>query len=142
MNVIRSAASIALVSVLCLAGPASANTRPAPVRALQAVEPGEWLLRERSSHAGGERLCVGDLAALLQPRHPSELCERFIVDNQSDRATVTYQCRRSGHGRTDIRVETPRLVQIRSQGVAAGEPFELDIEARRVGTCNALAARK
>lgn len=139
---IRAAAGIVLASILWTGAPAAANTRPAPVRALQTVEPGEWLLRERGSQSGGDRLCVSDLSSLLQPRHPAEACERFVVDNQADRATVTYQCRRSGHGRTDIRVETPRLVQIRSQGVAAGEPFELDLEARRIGACNALASRK
>lgn len=136
------AAGLVLASILWTGAPVAANTRPAPVRALQTVEPGEWLLHERGLPAVGDRICVSDLAALLQPRHPGEACERFIVDNQADRATVTYQCRRSGHGRTDIRVETPRLVQIRSQGVAGGEPFELDIEARRIGACSSLAARK
>lgn len=139
---IRAIAGIGLASILWMGAPAAADVRAAPVRALQTVEPGEWMLRERASAGAGEKLCVSDLSALLQLRHPAEACERFVVDNQADRASVTYQCRRSGHGRTDIRVETPRLVQIRSQGVARGEPFELDIEARRIGACNALAARK
>lgn len=139
---IRAAAGLVLASILWAGVPVAAHSRPAPVRALQSVEPGEWLLRDRSLTAAGERLCVSDLSALLQPRHSAETCERFVVDNQADRATVTYQCRGAGHGRTDIRVETPRLIQIRSQGIARGQPFEVDIEARRIGACNALASRK
>lgn len=138
---IRVAAGFLLASMLWVGLPGDADARPAPVRALQTVEPGEWMLRYRGVQSAGERLCVSDLGMLLQPRHSKEACDRFIVDNAADRATVTYQCR-SGHGRTDIRVETSRLIQIRSQGVAAGEPFEVDMEARRIGDCGALASRR
>jgi hypothetical protein len=33
-------------------------------------------------------------------------------------------------------VETPRLVQIQSQGVADSAPFSFTIEARRTGDCH------
>ena len=42
-----------------------------------------------------------------------------------------------GYGRTSIRLETDRLVQIRTQGIADGLPFEYSAEARRVGDCGA-----
>ncbi len=51
-----------------------------------------------------------------------------------------------GSGRTTIRVETPRLVQIETQGIADQSPFAFSAEARRIGTCTApspgLAARE
>jgi hypothetical protein len=48
---------------------------------------------------------------------------------------VSYQCIGAGKGRTDIRVETPRLVQIDAQGIADGAPFALSLEGRRTGDC-------
>jgi hypothetical protein len=38
-------------------------------------------------------------------------------------------------GHSTIRVETPRLVRIESQGVDGGMPFEFRAEARRIGPC-------
>ena len=49
--------------------------------------------------------------------------------------TVQYTCPGRGFGRTHIRRETRRLVQIDTQGVAEGLPFSASIEGRRVGDC-------
>jgi hypothetical protein len=49
--------------------------------------------------------------------------------------TVSYVCPGMGRGRTLLRVETPRLVQIDSQGLANGAPFALRAVARKVGPC-------
>jgi hypothetical protein len=48
---------------------------------------------------------------------------------------VQYTCRGRGYGRTHIRRETSRLVQIDTQGIADGRPFAFAAEARRVGDC-------
>jgi len=40
-----------------------------------------------------------------------------------------------GRGRTILRVETPRLVQIDSQGLHYGAPFALRAQARKTGPC-------
>jgi hypothetical protein len=48
---------------------------------------------------------------------------------------VHYTCPGAGHGRTTVRVETPRLVQIESQGMARNEPFAIRLEGRRTGNC-------
>ena len=40
-----------------------------------------------------------------------------------------YTCPGAGHGRTSIRSETNRLVQIDTQGIADGKPFSQAIEA-------------
>ena len=50
---------------------------------------------------------------------------------------VQYTCRGKGYGRTQIRRESNRLVQIDSQGIADGLPFSFSAEARRVGDCAA-----
>jgi hypothetical protein len=112
-----------------------------PFRALDMLEDGQWELRSREAGEPPIRLCLGDARLLLQPRHGSRSCDRFVVSNEPAHVTITYTCASAGHGRTDLRVETPRLVQIDSQGVAAGLPFAMALEGRRIGACSPLAAR-
>jgi hypothetical protein len=50
---------------------------------------------------------------------------------------VQYSCANAGNGRTTVRVETPRLVQIESQGTVNREPFSIQLEGRRTGGCGA-----
>jgi len=110
----------------------------APVTALRQLEKGQWELRERGasrSQAPRERICVGDPSQLLQVQHKAGGCSRFVVADTADHAVITYQCPSRGNGRTDLRVETPRLVQIDSQGVSDGAPFALSLEGRRTGDC-------
>ena len=84
-----------------------------------------------------ERLCVANGRRFIQLRNPESNCERFIVQDGPNDVTVQYTCRGKGYGRTHIRRETSRLVQIETQGIAAGLPFEFSAEARRVGDCSA-----
>jgi hypothetical protein len=109
-----------LVAVACpgISQPAQAPT----IAALQAIQPGQWALRSRTDPAQSRTLCLGDPALLLQLRHG---------------ATVQYRCPGSGNGRTTIKVETPRLIQIESQGIMKNEPFVIEYEGRRVGECAA-----
>ena len=78
---------------------------------------------------------------LLQIRQPASACSRYVITNDKQVATVHYTCPGSGHGRTTVRVETPRLAQVETQGVVGAEPFDISIEARRVGSCAALSMR-
>lgn len=105
--------------------------------ALRQLEAGQWELRERGAKqaAPPQRVCVGDPAQLLQVKHGNGGCSRFVVADTNDHAVVTYQCNGRGNGRTDLRVETPRLIQIDSQGVADGAPFAVSLEGRRTGDC-------
>ena len=107
------------------------------IAALRKIEKGQWELRDRDADrsARPKRLCVNDPSQLLQVKHGDNACKRFVVADTATHAVVTYQCRNSGNGRTDIRVETPRLVQIDSQGVADGAPYALSLEGRRTGDC-------
>ena len=123
--------------LLCSAGlaaPAISQPAAAPtLTALQNVEAGQWQLR--GSGGATRSICLSDPRALLQLQHVGATCSRFVISNDLKRSTVHYTCPGAGHGRTTVRVETPRLVQIDSQGVAQNEPFSMVWEGRRVGQC-------
>lgn len=123
------------VAMLIAASPAASV---GPSASLKGLEPGEWELRDRG-HEGESiaplRLCLIDIRQLIQIRHARQSCRRLIVDETPNRLAVSYDCARAGGGRTDLRVETSRLVQIRSQGVADGAPFSFVMEGRRIGAC-------
>ncbi len=132
MNVWRSLCA----SVLALmAAPALHAAGAEHFTALDSLEPGEWELRSRDPSDAPIRLCAADLRQLLQPRHPGASCSRLVLEDGAKRTVVTYDCVGSGRGRTSLRVETARLAQIDTQGVADGSPFALVAEARRVGVC-------
>lgn len=113
-----------------------------PPAALAGLEQGQWELRSRDPGEPSLRICVRDTQSLLQLRHQGQICRHFVIEDTPERFSVTYTCPGTGHGRTDVRVETPRLIQISSQGVADGAPFALDMEGRRTGSCAPIAARK
>lgn len=130
---------LAALPAFLVASPTIAGPDRAPVAA---VDSGQWDLRSRDPANPSLRLCVRDLQDLLQVRHPRQSCRHFVIEDQPTRVSVTYTCPRTGHGRTDIRIETPRLVQLSSQGVADGLPFALNLEGRRIGNCPPLASRR
>ena len=102
---------------------------------LNQLESGHWELRDRDSRAPVEQLCLRDGRRLIQLRHPASQCEQLIVADTPGEVTVQYTCRGRGYGRTHIRRETGRLVQIESQGIVDGLPFDFAAEGRRVGDC-------
>ncbi len=104
---------------------------------LDQLESGRWELRVREPGGTIERLCIRDARRLIQLRHPADTCDRLIIDDSASNITVQYTCRGRGYGRTHIRRETGRLVQIESQGIANGLPFSFSAEGRRVGDCTA-----
>lgn len=99
------------------------------------IETGQWQLKEAGSAAPARSLCVSDPAILLQVGHVGVQCSRFVIDDTPGSATVHYTCPGSGHGRTTLSLETPRLLHLQTQGIAGGAPFDLDYEARRTGAC-------
>lgn len=110
-----------------------------PLAALQQLQPGRWTLSSHDSDFETRAICIGDPKILLQIRHPASTCNRFVVANDPRQAVVSYSCSGAGNGLTTIRIETPRLAQIQTQGVANGAPFDLAIEARRTGDCPSLS---
>ena len=125
---------ISLVALGCAA--ASAVPAQAPSLAmLDRLEKGSWQLRERGKDAVLQTMCLGDARRMIQIEHPQSNCSRYIIEDAPKSVTVHYTCPGAGHGRTTIRSETNRLVQIDTQGIADGKPFSQAIEARRAGGC-------
>lgn len=127
-----------MMIALALAGcaVAAAAAPPAmPAGPLEALREGQWELRTRGS-AAVQRLCIGGGLALIQLRHPGRPCERIVLEQTSQALTVQYTCRGNGFGRTHLRRETAQLVQIDTQGIADGLPFDYSAEGRWVGECS------
>lgn len=108
-----------------------------PLAMLDRLESGRWELRMRDTRAAAEQICLRDGRRLIQLRHPANACDKLIVSDGPGEVIVQYTCRGRGFGRTHIRRETGRLVQIESQGVLDGLPFDIVAEARRIGDCAA-----
>lgn len=129
----RMRIAVAAAGMLVALAAPSAAQRPA-LAMLGQLEAGRWELRMRDT-GSVERLCLPDARRLIQLRHPADSCERLVVNDEASEVTVQYTCRGRGYGRTHIRRETNRLVQIDSQGIADGLPFSFAAEARKVGDC-------
>lgn len=125
---------IAALALLAVPG-RTQNPQPGATPALSMIQPGQWLLKSRTGAAANRLVCVSDVRALLQVEHGSAICNRFVIANTPRETTVHYTCPGSGHGRTTIKVETPRLIQIETQGIARQEPFAVEFEGRRTGDC-------
>lgn len=125
--------------LLCTAllGLASAQAAGPQLAMLDRIDAGRWELRIREPGNPAERICLGNGHGLIQLRHQGAACEKFVVQDGPSDVVVQYTCRGKGYGRTHIRRETSRLVQIDSQGISGGLPFEFSAEARRVGECGA-----
>lgn len=132
-QVVKQGLAIALAGWAALAVPASSQ-RPA-LAMLDQIEPGRWEIRLRDGTRRSYPICVDNGRKLIQLRHDALKCERLVIDDRADEVTVQYTCRGRGYGRTSIRRETGRLVQIETQGIAEGLPFDFAAEARRTGDC-------
>jgi len=129
-----------IIAALALGGAliGSAGVAQAPVLAgLAGLERGNWELRVREAGGAVSHICLGDPRVLLQLQHQRNSCRRYVVTDTAQHIVVTYDCAAAGNGRTDLRIETARLVQIQSQGVADSAPFSFQMEARRIGSCRA-----
>jgi hypothetical protein len=125
---------IAAVFIAGFAAAAGAQGGGPSLAMLDRLDAGRWEIRLREPGNPSERVCVANGRRLIQLRHP-DACERFVIQDGPNDVVVQYTCRGKGYGRTHIRRETGRLVQIDSQGIAEGLPFEFSAEARRVGDC-------
>ncbi|MAW98183.1 MAG: hypothetical protein CMN72_00750 [Sphingomonas sp.] len=124
---------VALLPVL-----AGAAAPKSGIAVIDALETGKWQLTEKDKPGGLDRsVCLPDKVALIQVAYSSDECSRFVIDNQPRSGTVHYTCPGKGHGRTTLRMETPRRVEIETQGVWNGMPFNMLIDARKTGVCSA-----
>ena len=101
---------------------------------LGALDRGNWEIRYRDGGAT-RNICVRNGQEFIQLRHAGSQCSRFVVEDGKQQVTVQYTCRGNGYGRTNVRRESNELVQIDSQGIANGMPFQFSAEARRTGRC-------
>lgn len=101
---------------------------------LSSLAKGEWTIKQRGG-VPDRKICVRTGAELIQIKHRETGCNQFVVEDGAARVTVQYTCPGNGYGRTSIRRETPALVQLESQGIHDGAPYQLIAEARRTGTC-------
>ena len=135
MNVgdaLRRAFGLAMLAAASVTGAAAAVESELPV--LGRLEAGLWQLRSLDNGRTLAAICLGDRTQLVQPRHRGIACSRSVVSRAQDAVEIRYNCP-SAFGQTAIRVETPRLARIESQGVDNGVPFGFRAEARRVGNC-------
>jgi hypothetical protein len=123
------------LAALALAGASAVPAQAPSLAMLDTLEKGNWQLRERGKDNVLQTICVGDARRMIQIEHPRATCSRYIIEDTPKSVTVHYTCPGAGHGRTSIRNETNRLVQIDTQGIADGRPFSQSIEARRTGPC-------
>ena len=122
----------AVGGVLCLAVPALAQGNGLAM--LDTLTRGEWTVKQRGG-APDRKICVKSGEELIQLMHRESGCSQFIVEDGAARVTVQYTCPGNGYGRTSIRRETAALVQLESQGIHGGMPFQMTAEARRTGSC-------
>lgn len=117
---------------LALALPAAAQSDSLAM--LDGLTKGEWTIKHRDG-SEDRKFCVKTGQELIQLRHTQRGCSRFVVEDGASKVTVQYTCPGDGYGRTNIRKESGALVQIESQGIASGLPFQFAAEARRTGNC-------
>ncbi|RDC61020.1 hypothetical protein HME9302_02237 [Alteripontixanthobacter maritimus] len=129
---ISAALFLGTLGVSGIAMPAFAQKTAATV--LNGLDKGMWTIRFRDG-TPSRRICVKQGSDLIQLRHRGSNCRRYVVENSGNVASVQYSCPGNGFGRTSVRRESSSLVQLESQGIAGGQPFEFTAEARRTGPC-------
>ncbi len=125
--------ALGLAGIIAVAAPVFALALP-NLEALSRLERGRWQISDAQGGAA-RSICVGDPALFLQLEHRGVACGQEVLASEASVATVQYTCPGRGFGHTSIRVETPRLARIDTQGLVDGRPFAYRVEARRVGSC-------
>lgn len=126
---------VTTAALLCALGTGAALSAQGNALAmLTGLQRGQWAVTSRDGETP-RTVCLGDTAQLIQLRHLGSACSRYVVEDAPDKVTVQYTCKGNGYGRTSIRKETSALIQIESQGIEGGLPFQFKAEARRTGAC-------
>jgi hypothetical protein len=104
---------------------------------LAKLEPGLWQVRALDGGTPTQSMCVADPAMLMQLQHGQAACSRRIVAADERGVTIHYTCPANGFGRTSLRLDTPRMAKIETQGIIGKIPFEQRVEIQRMGECPA-----
>lgn len=126
-----AATAVAFLAATAVYGAANPSTKSV----IDSLDRGDWELRFRNDNGAKHQICFDGGKQLFQIRHANLNCKSVVLNETPDQITVHYTCPGQGYGRTIVRKETNRLVQIDSQGIAKGVPFAFTAEARRVGAC-------
>jgi len=119
-------------------GPAAAAPRAEASSTLARLQPGLWEVRELGkANVPPRSICVADPALLMQIGHGQTPCSRVVLSDTARGVTVHYTCPANGYGRTSLRLETPRLATIDTQGIIGRKPFAYRAEIRHIGACPA-----
>jgi hypothetical protein len=122
---------VALIAgAAALFGPAA---EPGPTADVQA-SPGLWEMR-RVPDGKPLRLCLADVAVLAQVEHRGQTCARKVLRSTGTSEVLRYTCTTGGFGQSKLTMVTPRAVDIETQGISDGLPFNYVVHARRVGDC-------
>jgi hypothetical protein len=132
----RAALTIFSVSMAFAGSAAVLDAQVPELAMLDRLEKGAWEVRPRDEGQARQRICLVGGRELIQLKHERLNCKRIVVEDLPQAVTVQYSCPGNGFGRTHIRKETDRLVQLDTQGIAGGLPYAFAAEARWVGPCN------
>jgi hypothetical protein len=124
---------IALAAAAAAALPAAA-TIAAEDSPFGNLETGKWTVRSGDGAAERE-LCLRDPAQLVRLEHAGATCANESVAGDGRGVTIQYSCPGHGYGHTILKIETPRVATIETQGLVDGRPFAYRATARKVGPC-------
>lgn len=102
---------------------------------LDKLERGSWSLTYRDEYPETGKICLAAGRELIQLRHSHLRCRSTVIDDTPHEVTIQYTCPGAGYGRTHIRRESDRLIQIDTQGIENNLPFAFSAEARWAGAC-------
>lgn len=121
-------------SAFILAAPSTAQQRDSDL--LSSLMPGLWQFRDKSRNSElVDAICIGDINRMVQIKNKNDSCTRKMIGSSGNSVTYDYICDGKGKGRTTIRKETSKLVQVHSQGISGGQFFNFQLEARHSGSC-------
>jgi hypothetical protein len=105
------------------------------------MEPGLWEVRRLGGGAAApQSICVADTALLMQLQHGQAPCTHRVTANDDRGVTVHYSCAANDFGHSSLRMVTPRLAKIDTQGFIGKSPFSQRVEVQRLGECPAAKA--
>jgi hypothetical protein len=132
-----------LLALIALVGGAAARPQLQPIGAMSIVQPGLWSIHAlERGETDVAPFCVADPAQLLQFRHPGATCSRYVIADTSRVATIQYSCPGAGWGRTSVRVISPDMLRLDTQGIAGNAPFAFAAEAHRIAACQSQRASR
>lgn len=124
--------ALGLAGLVAVAAPVFASAL-AELETFRKLERGLWQLRDAKGTS--RSVCLGDPVVLVQLEHGGAGCSHEVLASEGGGATVQYTCPGRGFGHSRIRVETPRLARIDTQGLSEGRPFAYRVEAKKLGGC-------